>query len=295
MSYYSIKNLENLSGIKANTLRIWEKRYKLLSPKRSDTNIRYYEDRDLRMLLNISTLLQNGWKVSKASQLDQSAIVEEVIKLQEELPEKASDFSPFINSLLIATLELNPTSFEELFSRAITKYGLKETMLQIINPLLRKIGLMWAVWNLEPGQEHFASNLIRQKLCSAIENITVANHGSKKFLLFLPEGEFHEIGLLFTHYLFRSEGFMVSSLGQNTPFEAVVQVAEKQKPDYLLTFLIMDSHGTILQKYIEQLADVFSDKGIYIAGSHQIREKLNLPKSINWLYSPHDFELFLKV
>ncbi len=294
MANYSIKDLEKLSGVKAHTLRIWERRYQLLTPERTQTNIRFYGDGDLRKLLNVNILLQNGWKISKASKLDQEALSKEVVSLRENLPPDTADFLPFINSLLIATLELNQEIFEKLFNTATTRFGLKQTMIHVINPLLRKIGLMWSVWSLHPGQEHFATNLIRQKLCTAIDNIIVFDPKPEKFLLFLPEKEFHEIGLLFSHYWLRSEGYTVTYLGQNTPFNAVAQAAELQNPDCLLTFFIIEPKEAEAQRYVEKLSEIFVDKKVFIAGTPESQKNIRMPSNIQWLSSPEDLMSILE-
>ena len=286
MNVYSIKDLERLSGIKAHTLRAWERRYDLLTPLRSDTNIRSYGDSDLRKLLNISTLIQSGWKISHASQLNTEELKSEVVSLQSNLPASADNFTPFVNSLLIAALELNSESFNQTFTAVITRFGIRETMLQIINPLLRKIGLMWAVWKAHPGQEHFASNLIRQKLFAAIDQLPVLQPKPKKFMLFLPEDEHHEIGLLFAYYLLRTEGYSILYLGQDTPFDAVTRVAEVQQPDCLLTFFIAERPVDEIQNYLEKLAEFFPNQSIYIAGSNHLISKLKLASKVHWLSSP---------
>lgn len=288
MNYYSIKDLERLSGVKAHTLRVWERRYQLLKPERSDTNIRSYGDDDLRKLLNVSVLLQYGWKISKASKLDKEALKTEVVRLQENLSDNKENYLPFINSLLVATLEMDSAHFEKVFASATTRFGLKESMQSIVNPLLRKIGLMWTVWKIHPGQEHFASNLIKQKLFTAINQIVVSNPKSKKFLLFLPEREHHEIGLLLANYLLKSEGYEVINLGQNTPFEALPPVVEAQNSDCILTVFITERPLEELESYYKDLSTTFPKQSIFVAGNSQFLKLANMPTNVKFASSMED-------
>ncbi|MEX0883706.1 MAG: MerR family transcriptional regulator, partial [Cyclobacteriaceae bacterium] len=204
MKYYSIKDLEQLSGIKAHTLRIWEQRYKILKPKRTETNIRYYDDDDLKLILNVALLNDNGFKISKIAKLNMEDIKSEILKLTE----RSFKFDDQIHALIIAMVELDEERFEKIISTNILKIGFELTMINIIYPFLSKIGILWQTGSIHPGQEHFISNLVRQKLIVAIDG-QMYTGGGKKFLLFLPEGELHEISLLFSSYLLKSNGHKV--------------------------------------------------------------------------------------
>ncbi len=194
MSSYSIKDLEQLSGIKAHTLRIWEQRYNFIIPKRTDTNIRYYDDKDLKLILNVSLLRENGYKISKIADMDQEQIAGAVL----EITEKNFSFSDQIHSLVLAMIDLDEERFEKIMSTNILQTGFENTMLSIIFPFLSKIGVLWQTGSITPAQEHFISNLIRQKLIVAIDGCYVPSKEiNNKYLLFLPEGELHEISLLF--------------------------------------------------------------------------------------------------
>ncbi len=263
---YSIKDLELLSGIKAHTLRIWEKRYSVLTPQRSDTNIREYGDEDLRRLLNVTTLLNNGWKISKASALSQDALQQEVEDIFEHTSTQSEEYSSHINALTLSMMEFDEARFEQVFASALLLMGLKETMLNIIYPFLSKVGLMWSVWKAHPGQEHFASNLIRKKLFSAIDQLPVFPTQNENFLLFLPEGEQHEIGLLFANHLLRSRGYKVYYLGQDVPFESLQSSIETLHPDNLLTFFIRHQPKEDIQDYLKLLSETYGQTKIHVAG-----------------------------
>ena len=283
---YSIKDLERISGIKAHTLRIWEKRYSIFTPQRSDTNIRSYGDDDLRKLLNINTLIKGGWKISHIGKLSKEEIRFEVERLFNQVNQDSVDCTPYINALVVAMLDLNEREFEKVFSTVTTRFGIKETMMRVINPFLQQVGLMWAVWKVHPGHEHFASNIIRRKLFGAIDQLIPLPPKPDKFLLFLPEGEHHEIGLLFANYWLRSEGFETIYLGQNVPFEALTQVVEKNTPNKLFTFFIVNTEPEKVKAYLELLSDSFPSQKIYVAGSHFIFQNLEIPSNIEILASP---------
>ncbi|MFW5979061.1 MAG: MerR family transcriptional regulator, partial [Bacteroidia bacterium] len=214
MATYSIRELEKLSGIKAHTIRIWEKRYKIIQPKRTGTNIRYYSNNDLKKLLNITILNRQGWKISDIAKLS-----------DEELNRKVKDFSydskdteSQIEKLVIAMVDLDEVKFDQILSNAIMHDGFEQTIINLIFPFFKKIGLLWQTGSINPAQEHFVSNLFRQKLMVAIDNLKIPDRkDAKKFILFLPEKEFHELGLLFYSYLIKKSGHSVIYLGSSVP------------------------------------------------------------------------------
>ena len=165
MSRYSIKDLEQLSGIKAHTVRVWEQRYKLLNPKRTETNIRYYDDHDLKLILNVALLNDNGIKISKIAKMSVEEMKAEVL----HLTERSFAYDDQIHSLVLAMIEFNEERFEKIIATNILKIGFEQTMLNVIYPFLSKIGILWQTGSIHPGQEHFISNLVRQKLIVAID------------------------------------------------------------------------------------------------------------------------------
>ena len=210
MSTYSIKDLENLSGIKAHTLRIWEQRYDLIRPKRTDTNIRYYDDDNLKLILNVALLNDNGYKISKIASMDMDEMRAEVMKLTE----RSLTHDDQIHALTICMIEMDEERFDKVLSTNILKLGFEQSMMNIVYPFMSKIGVLWQTGAINPAHEHFISNLVRQKLIVAIDGQVVSGDG-KKFLLFLPEGELHEISLLFASFLIKSKGNKVFFIGDN--------------------------------------------------------------------------------
>jgi MerR family transcriptional regulator, light-induced transcriptional regulator len=286
---YSIKDLEQLSGIKAHTLRIWEQRYNLLTPKRTDTNIRYYDDADLRLILNVALLNENGFKISKIAKMSCEGISQEVIKLTE----RSFTYDDQIHALTIAMVELDETRFDKIISTNILKIGFEMTMMNIIYPFLSKIGILWQTGAIHPGQEHFISNLIRQKLIVAIDG-QVTSSGGKKFILYLPQGELHEISLLFSCYILKSSGYRTIYLGQNTPDEDLNAVYEVHKPDYLLTVITTSPNSEDLQEYISSLGSRFKESTILISGYQVIGKNLRLPPNVHVMHYLKDMKEYLQ-
>lgn len=276
MSTYSIKDLEQLSGIKAHTLRVWEQRYNLLSPKRTDTNIRFYDDDDLKLILNVALLNDNGFKISKIASMDMPELRDEVMKLTE----RSLTHDDQIHALTISMIEMDEERFDKILSSNILKLGFEQTMLNIIYPFMSKIGMLWQTGAINPAQEHFISNLVRQKLIVAIDGQVVKGSG-KKFLLFLPEGELHEISLLFATYIIKNKGHRVIYLGQNTPKADLFSVYKLHKPEYLLTIITNSPSAEFVQEYIDSLSEQFQNTSILISGYQTIGQDLELPSNVS--------------
>jgi DNA-binding transcriptional MerR regulator len=278
VSTYSIKDLEQLSGIKAHTLRIWEQRYNLLSPKRTDTNIRFYDDDDLKLILNVAMLNDNGFKISKIASMVEEDIRKEVVKLTE----RSLTYDDQIHALTISMIEIDEERFDKVLRGNIQKLGFEQTMLNVIYPFISKIGVLWQTGAINPAQEHFMSNLIRQKLIVAIDGQSSKSDG-KKFLLFLPEGELHEISLLFATYLIKSKGHKVIYLGQNTPNEDLDSVYKLHHPDFLLTIITTSPSSEYVTEYIRGISERFSTSKILVTGYQVIGQDLTFPSNVQQL------------
>ncbi len=282
MGKYSIKDLERLSGIKAHTIRIWEQRFNIVSPTRTDTNIRTYSDKDLRRILNISLLNRNGYKISSIARMSDDQLRTEVL----QVTESDSDFESQINALVIAMVEMNEARFEKIISTNTLRIGFERTMVQVIYPFLHQIGIMWLTGSVNPAQEHFISNLIRQKIIVAIDGQSHLHHApTKKFVLFLPEGEIHEMPLLFTNYLLKARKFNTIYLGISVPFEDIKYVAQINKPDYLFTILTTQPELYETQEYLNLLSKTFKSTKIFVAGHELLNNEYTFPKNIIYLDS----------
>jgi DNA-binding transcriptional MerR regulator len=264
MGTYSIKDLERLSGIKAHTIRIWEKRYALIEPTRTSTNIRTYCDSDLKKLLNISILNRNGLKISKISELSPQEIVSLVTKLTEDTTATNSQFE----SLYISMIDMDENLFEKLLSRAIIQLGFENMFVKILYPFFKKMGVMWQTGTISPAQEHFISNLVRQKLIVAIDSIILNNTPeTKTFILYLPENEFHELGLLFMNYILRKRGHYVIYLGAALPINSLISMSKIKPAQYMVTSIVGSMEQNELNDYALELTKEFPDKTIFITGN----------------------------
>ncbi len=289
MSTYSIKDLEQLSGIKAHTLRIWEQRYSLLQPKRTDTNIRFYDDDDLKLILNVALLNENGVKISKIASMAPNELREEVMRLTE----RSLTHDDQIHALTICMIEMDEERFDKILSTNILKLGFEQTMLNIIYPFMSKIGLLWQTGAINPAHEHFISNLVRQKLIVAIDG-QITQGGGKKFLLFLPEGELHEISLLFASYLIKSKGHKVIYLGQSTPNDDLLSVFKLHQPDYLLTVITTSPSSEYVQDYVTALSERFTSAQILVTGYQVIGQDLTFPENVRQMSYIRDIKELLE-
>lgn len=287
---YSIKDLEKLTGIKAHTLRIWEKRYGILYPERSETNIRHYTDKDLKKLLNISLLNKHGYKISLLAKLSDYDLNEQVLSLTQN--DAVSELQ--LDSLITAMIELDESKFDKIINNAIIHYGFEETICKVIRPLFEKIGILWQTNTINPAHEHFISNLIRQKILVATDGI-IHNSGinQKTFFVFLPEGEWHEIGLLIHSYFIKKAGHKIIYFGQSLPFPALVEAAHSIDPDFILTILtcsLTDNDGL---PYIQRLSTTFDTKTIFISGIQVKTLPETLPDNVKFVASLPEFKQIL--
>lgn len=288
MGNYTIKDLERLSGVKAHTIRIWEQRYGVLNPSRTQTNIRRYDDSELKLLLNISQLLRHGGKISKLSRLSSEQISRELENVVKSIDNPEDYYSIHVDQLIIAMVEFSEPKFEKVISVTSLKYGFEATMLNVIYPFLHKVGLMWQTGEINVAQEHFISNLIRRKILVAIDGL-VPNEKGKRFLLFLPEGELHELGLLFSKYMLKSRGFQVLYLGQSVPLVDLVSATETFKPDGLMTFMTASNTPENIRRYLDALVSTFPNQTLYVAGAQIAHKGLLSHKNLVVLNGAQDF------
>jgi len=290
MQKYSINDLERITGIKAHTIRIWEKRHNLVEPKRTPTNIRYYCDEDLLRLMNVSTLNKYGFKISHIAKMNESEICEKI----SDITSSSNGHEPQINALVTSMVQLDEDLFEKTFSNSVIKIGFERTIIQIIFPFLEKIGLFWQLGTINIVQEHFVTNLIRQKFIMAIssQNEPVSEN-AKTFLLFLPEDEFHELGLLFMAFYIKRNGHRLIYLGQNLPYKDLQKTVEANSPDYLLTYFVAAMLPKDIETYLEKLSKTFSGKKIFISGYQARNIDFKLPSNVMLVENSDNFKKIL--
>jgi MerR family transcriptional regulator, light-induced transcriptional regulator len=270
---FSIKDLENLTGIKAHTIRIWEKRYNLLSPNRSDTNIRNYSLLSFQKLLNISFLNNNGFKISKIAELDEEQIPIKVREIASR--RKVEDHA--INALKMAMINFDQVLFYSTYNNLLENKTFSEIFYSVFLPLLNEIGLLWQTNTITPAHEHFLTVHMKQKILLNTERLQLLEPKpvSKTFVLYLPDNEIHDIGLLFINYQLRGKGYHTIFLGESVPMESLTDLLDffdeitfvsyftvyplvQEIPDYIKKFneLLLKKDNTKLFLLGKQLSDI---------------------------------------
>lgn len=286
---YSIKDLEVLSGIKMHTIRIWEKRYELLSPDRTDTNIRLYDDEDLKRLLNISLLTKNGYKISKVAQWNETEIKDTVIKLAAS----KTSYSDYIDRFMFLMVELNTIGFEKLLNEVLSEFSFEDAHFNILFKLFERVGTYWQVGSIFPAQEHYVTNLFRQKLIAEIDKLGSSEAGKKTILFYLPENELHEMSLLFYSYLARKSGYNVFYLGQSVPFEDLNKISAIKEIDYVFTAFVNSIPPDELEDYLVRLRDCFPKQKVFITGHQVQHNNPELPRNFKTVKDHREFKKYL--
>jgi len=287
---FTIRDLGQLTRIKPHTLRIWEQRYGLLKPQRTDTNIRLYSQEELKYLLNVAILYENGFKISRIALLQQEELSSEVKKLTQT---KIQYFS-HIQGLVLSMLELDEDSFNQQLNSNKMAFGMEETVTKIIFPFLQHIGILWQTNSINPAQEHFITYLIRQKLCVAIDEITSENlrPDHKKVILYLPEGEMHELSLLFTCYMIKKMGHKCFYLGQSLPLHDLAEVQKIHKADVIFTIITSTPCMEDVQPYINKLYEVRQNASIILTGYQITSQNLEIPDGIITMKMPEEINVY---
>jgi DNA-binding transcriptional MerR regulator len=289
---YFIKDIENITGIKAYTLRIWEQRYGMLVPKRTETNIRYYEEDDLKYMMNIAILNANGIKISRIAQMDRDEVQRKTLSISENNSGQQSQ----ISTLTSAMFDFDEREFNKTLSINILQLGMEQTTTQIIFPFLQHLGVMWLSGTIHIAHEHFITNLIKQRIFVAIDQLNIIpNANAKKFLLFLPNGENHELSLLLASYLLRANGKNVIYLGTSTPLEDLNKIHKLHNPDYVFCALTNPNSSIPVQVYLNTLSRSWPNTQILVTGSQVVKRRdLKIPENCRVISDPTSFIQFLE-
>lgn len=290
--HYQINDIEQLTGIKAHTIRIWEKRYNLIAPFRTSTNIRYYDDEQVRRLLNISTLINAGRKISRIAALTDEELSAQVRELQYS-DSTALAQSSYVTSLTSAMIAFDGPQFDTLLSEVITRYGTFEGMTSIVYPFLVKVGVMWSTSEVIPAQEHFASSMIRNKIISETAALPPAWRQDKKFLLFLPANEWHEIGLLLCNFLVKHAGYPTIYLGASVPFGNVVRTFEVTQPTHLVSFYLAPRKKIDIPAEFASLSQNIGNASLTVCGRSEMLAEISGSGAINRFTSVGDMVSYL--
>jgi DNA-binding transcriptional MerR regulator len=290
METYSTSQIEVLTGISAHKLRIWERRYSFLKPKRTETNIRYYSPGQLTKLLNVSILTRNGYRISKIDKMDDAEISESVINL---LIDGTSEFQDEINALILQMMEYNEKEFNNIFQRSILRRGFLSTIMDIIYPFLNQIGILWGANKIIISQEHFMSNLIRQKIITAIDMLPMPLESAPSIALFLLDDEDHEIGLLLSYFIAKNLGWRVYYFGQRVPSDNIPSMVERVKPDAMLTLIINPRSKSDIA-HMEQVFTSISHIPLLVSGGVFSKNIFQNCSQCNYISEPQDLINFLK-
>jgi MerR family transcriptional regulator, light-induced transcriptional regulator len=290
VAIYSINDLEKLSGIKAHTIRIWEQRYELICPERTKTNIRYYDDTDLKLLLNIALLNKSGVKISKIATMSQAEILEKVAQISEV----NFQYDTQLDAITIAMIEMDEYKFDRILSANIQQMGFERTVMEVIYPFLERLSLLWLTGSVNPVQEHFMSYLLRQKVIVAIDKEPlVSGKDVKKFLIYLPEGERQELSLLFMHYMLKSRRNQVIYIGQDITLDDLRDTYNIHKPDYVFSLINEPFPKISIQQYIDSVSCLFEKSHVLFSGYQVVNKELKLPQNMTILDSLDDTIKFI--
>ncbi|MEZ2446422.1 MerR family transcriptional regulator [Chitinophaga sp. RCC_12] len=276
LNTFTIKDIENFTGIKAHTIRIWEQRFQLFSARRKDTNHRIYDGEDLKALLRIAYLYHHGIKISRIAALSE----EEQNKLSLQLAAEGSAAGLQVNELIAATLDYDYFRFERIFYSQVLHLGFEHCITKIIYPFLEKIGVLWLTGNVIPAQEHFCANIIRTKIMTAIDGQQMNQQATAHYLLFLPEGEFHEIPLLYVQYLLKKSGKLVTSFGANVPFDDLKTFTPVRPVTHMYTHLLTNVTKQAVTQFVVALAQQFPGVKILMSGPQVWQLTGPLPENV---------------
>ena len=278
MDSFTIKDLENISGIKAHTIRIWEQRYQFLKPKRTETNIRFYNNEELKTLLTVALLNKYGFKISLLDKMS----AEELDKKIQSLTQLEAQQERIVNELVDCMIQVDLERLEAILEGYIRSKGIERTITQIIFPFMEKIGILWITNHINPAQEHLVTNIIRQKLIVGIDSVVKEIKINKTVLLFLPEGEFHELGVLFVSYLLKCKGVSTIYLGANVPLRDVEYLVNLKKPTYIYSHLSSVGHSFNFDKFILAITKKFEGTPIILSGLLTNTYEKKIPSQITF-------------
>ena len=285
---FSIKNLEHLSGIKAHTIRIWEKRYNLFEPERTDTNIRLYNLENLQKLLNVTLLYNNGYKISKIASFSSQEITENVHKLT--INKNADDWS--IGLFKLAMINFDQRLFTKTFNDLLEQFSFSEVFKNVFVPLMNELGVLWQTNSISPSHEHFITSLVKQKIHAMCEDLQQKStrRTDRRFVLFLPDNEIHELGLLYLQYEVLNNGFQCVFLGQSVQIESLNNLVDIGEPITFITYFTIEPTQDKIKAYLNTFnSEIIEniDSELWILGyqvqfmSDEMPDKIRKFKSID--------------
>jgi|GEM_PF-411010 len=282
MVVYSIKDIEKLTGVKAHTIRIWEKRYAIVIPKRTKTNIRYYDEDDLKNVMNIALLNNNGYKISIIAKL----ALDERKTIAAKLSNVHSKFENNIDAIMYSVLQLDEHNINLILNQHIVQEGLSQTMEELVNPLLEKMGMMWIAGSISEVHERFVTNLLKNVIIGQVNSCedNPNNIDKKKIILYLPEGQSHELSILYLHFMLKAKGNEVLMFGTNFSLESLEESLKLVKVDCVITVINEKLQSYSIQRYIERLGEIVgSETRAVLTGYEVLSNQINIPSNIHFV------------
>lgn len=298
MNLFSIRDIENLTGIKAHTLRIWEQRYNLFCPKRRESNHRFYDCEDLKHLLRIAYLYNQGHKIGQIA----CCSPEEMARLALEIKPDTDNYEIFINQLTEASVDLDQPRFDKILHNLVLHAGFEKSIINVLFPFLKKVGVLWLTGQVVQAHAHFARSLIIKKMMVAIDGLEKPVYtGGRRVLLFTPAGDHHdipggecmELPLLFTHYMLKKEGVPVIYMGKNVPFEMLQLICAQHACTQLYFLVVPNLNKCDMYEYLKQFSGMFPDKEIVFSGPEACQCSCDL-KNVRLLKTIEEKKAFLK-
>ena len=285
---FSIKDLENLSGIKAHTIRIWEKRYNILQPMRSDTNIRNYDLQSLQKLLNVVLLNDYGYKISRIAEHSS----EKIELLVREIISEKSTKNHAINAFKMAMINFDQALFFNTYNSLLSEKSFRDVFYEVVIPLMQEIGLLWQAGTITPAQEHFITFLIKQKLLLNTEKLQILEptKNDKVFVLYLPENEIHELGLMYLNYEILLNGYKTIYLGESVPVESLKDMKKYFDNIVYISYLTVEPTRDAINNYIEEITTKIIDENsrvcflgrmVEFIDTNNISDKISVYNSIS--------------
>jgi len=262
MNHFSIRDIENLCGVKAHTLRIWEQRYKLFVPKRKESLHRVYDCNDLKALLRIAFLYHHGYKISKIAGLSSQEIQDEIARIKPV----CCNYEIIVHQLIEASIQLEKDSFEKIINSLVMRIGLEKSITHVFYPFLERIGLLWMTNHVIPAQEHFCSHIIRKKIICAIDGLELTNNGQANVVIFSPTGELHEIPLLVVNYILRKQGIWTTYFGCNVSMETLSYYASHFKVTHLYMHVITHFDNCGMEQLVQDFCKEFPSQKFIVSG-----------------------------
>lgn len=280
MVVYSIKDIEKLTGVKAHTIRIWEKRYAIVIPKRTKTNIRYYDEDDLKNVMNIALLNNNGYKISNIAKLS----TDERQTIAAKLSNVDSKFENNIDAIMYSVLQLDEHNINLILNQHILQEGLSQTMEDLVNPLLEKMGMMWIAGSISEVHERFVTNLLKNVIVGQINSCddNPNNIEKTKIVLYLPEGQTHELSLLYLHYMLKAKGNEVLMFGTNYSLDSLEETLKLVKVDKVITVINEKLQLFSIQRYISRLGEIIGSETIAVLTGYEVlANQIKIPSNIH--------------